>query len=147
MNEAPTSWLADVAIGVAYAAIAIALLRLARRFEFPLLAVLILGAAIPYVGYGLEVEPLSDLGVALFGVILFLGFALLGALSSPWFLALAWAVHGAWDVAVPVFADVGYMPGWYAPVCLGFDFTVSGYVVGVLRGWLPASTRATGSTS
>ena len=135
------SWVANIAIGVVYAAIASALVRLARRYEFPLLSVMILGAAVPYIVYGLGDQPLSGLGVELFGVILFLGFALLGVMSSAWFLAAAWAVHGVWDVAVPAFADVGYMPEWYAPICLGFDLAISGYVVTVLRGLLPSSTR------
>ncbi len=75
-------------------------------------------------------------------------FAALGALgvvSSMWFLAAGWAVHAAWDVIVPAFADVSYMPTWYAAVCVGFDVAVAAYLTVRSRGGL-AIPAATGRT-
>jgi hypothetical protein len=73
-------------------------------------------------------------GVALFGVL-----AVLGIAVSPWYLVGAWALHAAWDVAIPMSIDTAYMPFWYEAVCVGFDLVVTIYLAGVIRGWIPAT--------
>ena len=47
----------------------------------------------------------------------------------------------------PLWTDTSYMPEWYAGVCVGFDFVVALYLVGLIRGWLPATGfRRTGAS-
>jgi hypothetical protein len=63
------------------------------------------------------------LGLALFGVIAFLGWK-----QSPWFLAVGIAAHGlAWDSWH--FRHSTYIPDWYALACLLIDVTLAAYVV------------------
>ncbi len=69
----------------------------------------------------------------------------LGVVSSIWFLAAGWAGHAAWDLVVPAFADVSYMPTWYAAVCVGFDVVVAAYLVVRARGGLAISAAGAGA--
>ena len=70
----------------------------------------------------------SELSVEILGSALFGVFGALGLVSSIWFLAAGWALHVAWDFVVPAFANVSYMPTWYAAVCVGFDVAVAAYL-------------------
>ena len=133
------SWTADFAAGVVYALLFVAIARLAKRFQNPVLAVSILGAAVPYVAIGLGAREASDLVVEFGGIALFAALAAMGAWISPGYLVAAWAAHAAWDIAIPMWVDTRYMPAWYAAVCVGFDCVVSLYVVSVIRGWIPAT--------
>ena len=140
-------WTMDFAAGAMYAVIFVATARLAKRFQNPVLAVSILGAAVPYVAIGLGTQPASELPVEFGGIALFASLAALGTWLSPGYLAAAWAVHAAWDVVTPLWTDTSYMPEWYAGVCVGFDFVVALYLVGLIRGWLPATGfRRTGAS-
>ena len=117
----------DVFIGAVVALLFLWLCRLSARFERPVAAAGLVIAAAGYVGYGVIEHAALDLVVEFSGVGIFAILGALGAMTSAWFLAVGWALHAAWDLMVPSMANVSYMPGWYAAVCLGFDLVVATY--------------------
>ncbi len=130
----------DLLIGAAVGAVFIALTRLLGRLEKLFFAGCLLVAALAYVGLGLGARSSTELIVELVGSVLFAAFGILGLVSSTWFLALGWAVHAGWDLIVPAYADVSYMPPWYAAACVGFDVVVAAYLVVRARGLLPVQS-------
>ena len=65
------------------------------------------------------------LGVLLYGAAAWVGFRRSAAL-----LALGWAMHVVWDVALHLQgAGAEYTPGWYPWGCLSFDLVVAGAVL------------------
>ena len=136
---------ADLLIGAIAAIAFIAVARAFSRFERALFAGALFVAAGAYVGLGLAARSASELVFELGGSVFFAALGALGVVSSMWFLAAGWAVHAAWDVIVPAFADVCYMPTWYAAVCVGCDVAVAAYLTVRSRGGL-AIPAATGRT-
>ena len=124
-------------LGGSLAAIFIAIARRYPEWENGLFALGLLVAALAYPAYGLGALAPSRLGVEIAGVIVFAGFAFLGVRSSSWFLVLGWTAHGLWDLVIPASQDVGYLPSWYALLCLGFDVVIAGYMAGRASGKLP----------
>jgi hypothetical protein len=56
-------------------------------------------------------------------------------------LALAWALHPVWDIALHTRGLGSYTPDGYVVACIGFDLLLAALIV---RGWaeVPASARA-----
>ena len=72
---------------------------------------------------------LEALGVLLYGAAAWVGFRRSAAL-----LALGWAMHVVWDVALHLQgAGAEYTPGWYPWGCLSFDLVVAGAVLTIPR--------------
>lgn len=68
---------------------------------------------------------LEGAGVLLYGAVAWLGFRASAAL-----LALGWALHVVWDVALHLQgAGAVYTPGWYPWGCVSFDLMVAGAVL------------------
>jgi hypothetical protein len=70
------------------------------------------------------------------GVLLYGGAAWLGFRKSAALLALGWAMHPVWDVALHLTgAGAGYTPDWYPWGCVSFDLMVAGavFTVGASR--------------
>ena len=68
---------------------------------------------------------LEALGVLLYGAVAWLGFRKSAAL-----LALGWAMHVVWDVALHLQgAGAAYTPAWYPWGCVSFDLIVAGAVL------------------
>jgi hypothetical protein len=84
---------------------------------------------------------LEAVGVGLYGTAAWLGFRRSAAL-----LALGWAMHVVWDVALHLQgAGAGYTPAWYPWGCVSFDLMVAGAVLS--RGHLGrTSSSAVGRT-
>jgi hypothetical protein len=127
----------DFLIGAALGAGFIVLARALGRLERIVLAGGLLVAALAYVGFGVGPRGASALPVELAGSLLFAAFGVLGLVSSLWFLALGWALHAIWDLAVPGLSDVSYMPVWYAAACIGFDVVLAAYLIARARDLLP----------
>ena len=75
----------------------------------------------------------------LYGAAAWLGFRVSAAV-----LALGWAMHVVWDVALHLQgAGAGYTPFWYPWGCVSFDLMVAGAVLaaGPYAGRLPPTTR------
>jgi hypothetical protein len=70
-----------------------------------------------------------SLALELGGVVLYGAAAWLGWRKSLTLLALGWAMHPVWDVALHL-QDPGaaYTPGWYPWGCVSFDLIVAGAV-------------------
>jgi uncharacterized protein DUF6010 len=63
-------------------------------------------------------------GVVLYGAAAWVGFRKSAAL-----LALGWAMHPVWDVALHLqYPGAAYKPDWYPWGCVGFDLIVAGAV-------------------
>ncbi|HET6577465.1 MAG TPA: DUF6010 family protein [Gemmatimonadales bacterium] len=73
---------------------------------------------------------LEALGVLLYGSAAWVGFR-----WSAVLLALGWAMHVVWDVALHLQgAGAGYTPDWYPWGCLSFDLMVAGAALTVGAG-------------
>jgi outer membrane protein assembly factor BamB len=142
-----TLWLLlGLILGGAFLAFA----RAQRGAERRVLALGLLVAAAIYVGFALiGAGPVwllvEALGVAAYGVL-----AWLGLRRSPFWLAVGWALHPAWDVCLHlVGAGAAFAPEWYAIACISFDLLVAAYITAqfkrmpVIR-WLAVLVLAVG---
>jgi hypothetical protein len=66
--------------------------------------------------------------VELAGVLIYLFFAYAGVKVSVWFLVIGWAAHILWDVVLHGGANTPFVPGFYPPVCIGFDLVFALYI-------------------
>jgi hypothetical protein len=87
-------------------------------------------AALIYVGFATASSAyvpwlvLETLGVGFYGAL-----AWLGLRYSPWWLALGWATHPAWDVGLHLVGDgSAFTPAWYSVACVSFDLLVAVYL-------------------
>ena len=54
-----------------------------------------------------------------------LGILAIFCLRGPWILlVIGYVIHGAWD-ALHGFVVPVHLPDWYAPLCIGFDWTAA----------------------
>jgi Family of unknown function (DUF6010) len=103
--------------------------RLGQQQELRLYALGLVIAALIYVGFTARgATPPGWLALELAGFVVFTICAWLGLKISALILALAWAAHAAWDVALHKLLDVAFVPDWYPLVCVGFDLLVAGYI-------------------
>ena len=87
--------------------------------------------ALIYLVFALVGRPdARSLGLEALGVLLYGGAAWLGYRKSAALLALGWALHIVWDVALHLHGAGGaYTPDWYPWGCLSFDLIVAGAVL------------------
>ncbi len=124
-----TLWLLlGLLLGSAFIALARTTVRSERRF----LAAGLVIAALIYVGFATASSAyvpwlaLETLGVGFYGAL-----AWLGLRYSPWWLALGWATHPAWDVGLHLVGDgSAFTPAWYSVACVSFDLLVAVYLAG-----------------
>ena len=85
---------------------------------------------VAFAGFGLSngVSTSNWLIVELIGVLIYSFFAYAGVKISPWFLAIGWAAHVFWDVGLHWGADIGFVPGFYPSLCIGFDLVFAIYI-------------------
>lgn len=87
-------------------------------------------AALIYVGFALYEGDGSWILVECFGVVVYGMCALLALKYSMIWLALGWALHPVWDLALHWLGPgAQFVPAWYAIACLSFDLTVALYIV------------------
>ena len=72
-------------------------------------------------------------GLAIFGVLAWLG------MRSPAWLALGWVGHVAWDVGLHLDRTQSVVDRWYPLFCVGFDLIVAGYLLSLALPRLRAS--------
>jgi hypothetical protein len=111
-----------------------------RRREHRIYAVGLVMAALVYVGFAVAALDGAWLLVEVAGLVAYTSFAVLGLRHSPWWLALGWAAHPAWDVFLHLSGPVsgivpapGIVPAWYAVACISFDTLVAGYIATRIR--------------
>src|ERR1044072_3669549 len=120
-------------------ALSLVLVRLARTCspidERRVYAVGLIVTALVYVIFGVVggASPrwlaLESLGVVIYGA------AAWGGLRG-WhsFLAVGWALHVAWDVALHLRgAGAEYTPPWYPWSCVSFDLVIAGAVLALMK--------------
>jgi hypothetical protein len=108
--------------------------RSARSGQLRLLALGLLVTALIYVVValprtGLHWVAVETAGLALYGIL-----AWLGLKTSPWWLALGWAGHVVWDLALHLEPAHATVPMWYPWGCVGFDLIVAGYLLSLASG-------------
>lgn len=129
--------------GAAAAAVLVLVARLLERErELAVYAVGLVVAALIYVGFavaaGGEGWPLEAGGLVIFSLLAVL------ARRLPWSLALGWALHAGWDVALhgtllpgAATAPSAPAPSGYPALCVGFDLLLAVYVVVSFRRGVP----------
>jgi hypothetical protein len=79
---------------------------------------------------------LEALGLLIYGAAAWIGYR-----KSVELLALGWAMHVVWDVALHLQgAGAGYTPDWYPWGCVSFDLIVAGAVLTIGAGSRGART-------
>ena len=112
-------------------ALALVFVRLARRYpaggEMRIYAVGLVVTALVYVifgavgGAGARWLALEILGVVVYGAAAWAGFR-----GRHWLLAVGWALHVVWDVALHLRgAGAEYTPPWYPWSCVSFDLVIA----------------------
>src|ERR687890_2184936 len=107
-------WILWLLIGVFLGVLYVVLARtLGERLYF---AIALVFAALIYVAFAaFGGAGWWWLGVEVLGVVLYGVLAGLGLHYSRWWLALGWAAHPAWDVALHLYGSgSAFTPAWYA---------------------------------
>ena len=121
-----------IVVGVAMTVPVLALVYwLSPERALDILAVQLAAIAAVYIGSSLAGGGVSVLSVEIVGLTAFVVVALYGRWGSPALLAGGYAAHGAWDFIHHLGAIPTFLPDWYAPFCLGYDFVVAGFVAAV----------------
>ena len=117
--------------GLLLVVIAFLLSRFTREiFGRALLVILLFTAAGAYFGFVVMagVGPMWLL-VELLHIIVFGTMALIGLRGSPYWLAIAWALHPVWDVGLHYIGPGNaFAPFTYAIACVSFDLVVAVYL-------------------
>lgn len=87
-------------------------------------------AAIIYVGFVIQKGAWDFLYMELIGVGIYSILAWLSLKYNNYWLALAWALHIAWDMLLHDAVSTSYVPVWYPVSCIGFDIMIACYVLG-----------------
>lgn len=104
--------------------------------EQRVLALGLVVAALVYVVFALVGQPEARWHlVEAAGLVLFACLAWWGVRRDAIWLAMGWALHVGWDLGLHGAAE-SFVPGWYPPLCVGFDLFVAGYILGrQASGW------------
>jgi hypothetical protein len=117
------------------AALALAFVRLMRTYpqvgERRVYAVGLIVTALIYVMLGVSGGASARwLAFESLGVVFYGAAAWAGLWGRPSLLAVGWASHVAWDVALHLGgAGAGYTPAWYPWGCVSFDLVIAGAVL------------------
>ncbi len=122
-------------VGVVMTAPVLGLLwYLSRERALDFLAMQLGAIAAVYIGSSLAAGGVPVLSVEIIGLTAFIAVALFGRWGSPALLAAGYFGHGAWDFLHHLGAISTFLPDWYAPFCLAYDFVVGGFVAAVFLG-------------
>jgi hypothetical protein len=110
------------------------------RHRLRLHAAMLLAAALFYVSFAARAGAWGGVLLELVGVAAFGGVALLGlrrrAPAGAGMVALGWALHPVWDVALHTWGTMeAYTPEGWVVACIGFDLLLAGLIA---RGWAGA---------
>lgn len=87
-------------------------------------------AALIYVVSGFMTDHLPrELG----GMLIFAGLAIMAVGHMPQLVVLGWLGHTAWDVLGMLGYTGHALPGWYPPLCIGFDMAIAAILLGALH--------------
>jgi hypothetical protein len=102
-----------------------------------ILAVALVVAAFIYVAFAVGGGADARwIGIEMLGVAVYGSAAWLGFVRWPAILALGWAAHIFWDLALHLSgAGAAYTPAWYPWLCLGFDLPIGVLVLARRRAY------------
>ena len=104
--------------------------RGSERRERYILAQGLVIAAVIYVVFAAIWGDLRWIGIEVLGVVGYGVLAWLGLRHSPYWIALGWAAHPLWDVALHFMGPGQHIvPAWYAIACVSFDILVGAAIV------------------
>jgi hypothetical protein len=137
MNEQMTWILTGAAGALAFGAL---VRRFAHRDPSRRHAMALVVAALIYLAFAAAGGSAGGVGVELGGVAVFGGVAAVGLVRRmPWLLALGWALHPLWDVALHTAGEgLRYTPAGYVPACIGFDLALAALIA---LGWAGSRGR------
>src|SRR5262245_46553972 len=105
---------------------------LSRSRALDFLALQLAAIAAVYAGSSLTDGRVSVVAVEVIAVSAFFTFALFGRWGSPVILAAGYFAHGAWDAIHHLGAIPTFLPDWYAPFCLAYDWIVGVFIGAML---------------
>lgn len=89
---------------------------------------LVLAAAV-YVLFALRAPSRNWLLLEVAGFLGYSAISLYGLKRSPMWLAYGWAGHVLWDAVLHWNeTTTTFVPHWYAPLCIGYDLVMAGYL-------------------
>lgn len=121
--------LLPIVVGAILGALFAIFARARKAAEVRVLALGLVVAALIYVGLALAGRGREWLGIEMAGVALFGLLAWLGLRGSPWWLAVGWVAHVGWDVGLHLDRAQAVVGAWYPLLCVGFDLVVAGFVL------------------
>lgn len=116
---------------LAGAALSAPYLLLARAWPAAAPRIYAIGLVVAAGIYGVLAVVAGDFGALPLEIGGLLVFTLVAVAGLRWWqplLALGWAAHVAWDMALHPLASGGYAPSWYPLLCVGFDLVVAGWI-------------------
>ncbi|BAY87587.1 hypothetical protein NIES267_71110 [Calothrix parasitica NIES-267] len=118
--------LAELAIGITLAGLTVLVAQaLPPEIHHKIYAVALILAASIYVGFSFSSQHNTWIFTETIGVIIFSVIAFLGVKFSPWFLAMGWLTHPAWDLFIDNHKLNIFVPHWYPTVCIGYDIMIA----------------------
>jgi hypothetical protein len=106
--------------------------RLGPRRELRLYGIALVPTAAEYLVYAVINGVWSAMPVELLGTVLFGGLGLVGVWRAPSLIAVGWAGHVAWDLAVEKASAAIYAPWWLPLLCVGTDIFLAGYIAALV---------------
>lgn len=101
-----------------------------RNVERNILGIALIVAAVIYEGFALVWGNPEWMLIELAGIPLYGLFYWLSRRHTPYWLAVGWALHPLWDVALHLKGPgVSIAPEWYATACIPFDLLIAIYIV------------------
>ncbi|MDY6900095.1 MAG: DUF6010 family protein, partial [Cyanobacteriota bacterium] len=121
--------LLELATGITFAGLTIlAIQALPSEIHPKIYAVALIIAALIYVGFSLLSQNVTWILTETLGVIIFSLISFIGLKFSPWFLAVGWLIHPAWDLFIDNHNSTTFVPYWYPTLCIGYDIAVASYI-------------------
>lgn len=117
--------LKELAVGVGLGVLTLLMFRVANiHRDRGAYAVLLIAVAAPYVMMAVETHEPDVLRHVLFGLF-FTAVAVIGARWKPSLIAAGFVAHAAFDGILHYTPLLAPTPGWYGPVCIGFDLVLA----------------------
>lgn len=121
--------LIELAIGIILAELTILVIQaFPAKINYQFYAAALIAAASIYVGFSFLSQNTTWIFTEIIGVIIFSAIAFLGVKFSPWFLAMGWLIHPAWDLLIDNHNLTAFVPQWYPTLCIGYDFAIALYI-------------------
>ena len=121
--------LVQLGIGIIFAGFTLLVIQaFPTRIHNNFYAIALIIAASIYVAFSSLSQNTIWIFTEVIGVIIFSIVGFLGVKFSPWFLAMGWLIHPAWDLLIDNHNLTVFVPQWYPRVCIGYDIAIALYI-------------------